>query len=289
MSDLSARTKSGSVEEFKASWRHRPEATYNHWTKGPVRNQIQLAFRSHWEVFSDLIGNRAPGRVLEVGCGRGSLSSYFADNGWDVTLLDTSPEVIEIAGSIFANNGHSAEFVIGDALSLPFEDRQFDAVTSIGLLEHFEEPERALDEQWRMLKPGGWLLCYIVPERPDNLQRHFNWLNWLLKKVALFAANKKRVPKPEIFRSDGGSERYLPSIEKYAPTQIVITGMYSMPMISHSPEFPFTLLPAPLERFLVAIFHAALSVRRRIFGKHGWLCDERNGQAFLLAARRGET
>ncbi len=182
MSDLSARTKSGSVEEFKASWRHRPEATYNHWTKGPVRNQIQLAFRSHWEVFSDLIGDHAPGRVMRSGVGGALFRATLRTMDGMLLCSTLPPEVIEIAKSIFANNRHSAEFVLGDALSLPFGDRQFDAVTSIGLLEHFEEPEKALDEQWRMLKPGGWLLCYIVPERPDNLQRHFNWLNWVLKR-----------------------------------------------------------------------------------------------------------
>jgi len=282
------RKRTGSVEAFDSSWRERSESQYNHWTSGPVRNQIQLAFRSHWEVFSELIGNRPPGNVLEVGCGRGSLSSYFADSGWEATLLDSSPEAIETARKVFATNRHKAQFVVGDALDLPFEDGCFDVVASIGLLEHFEELRMPIDEQWRMLKPGGWLLCYIVPERPDNLQRHFNWINGVLKAaIGRFGAEKTSSPKPFLFRSDAGSESYIPHLKPHAPAKIVVTGMYSMPMISHSPEFPFTLLPAPLERVLVALFKTALWTRRILTGKHGWLCKERNGQAFLVAAQRG--
>lgn len=281
------RKRTGSVEAFDSSWRERSESLYNHWTAGPVRNQIQLAFRSHWEVFSELIGNRQPGKVLEVGCGRGSLSSYFADNGWEATLLDSSNEAIETARKIFPKNGHSARFVVGDALDLPFEDGSFDVVASIGLLEHFEELSSPISEQWRMLKPGGWLLCYIVPERPDNLQRYFNWINGILKAtIGRLGPDKKSLPKPILYRSDAGSEVYLRHLKPYTPEKIAVTGMYSMPMISHSPEFPFTLLPDPLERVLVAVFKLALRMRRVLTGKHGWLCKERNGQAFLIAAQR---
>jgi SAM-dependent methyltransferase len=222
-----------------------------------------------------------------VGCGRGSLSSYFAANGWQATLLDSSPEIIEIAQKVFMTNGHEARFVIGDALDLPFDDGSFDVVASIGLLEHFERPGRVLDEQWRMLKPGGWLLCYIVPERPDNLQRYFNWINRLLAAtVGRWRGGKSPVAKPELYRSDAGSRTYLPYVECHHPVQLIVTGMYSMPMISHSPEFPFSLLPSPMERVLVAAFMAALNVRRLLTGRHGWLCKERNGQAFLIAAQR---
>lgn len=287
MPETASQTRKGSVEEFRDNWRGRRESTYNHWTRGAPRNQIQLAFRYHWEVFSNLIGERPPGRVLEVGCGRGSLSSHFAANGWSPTLLDTSPEVLGIAADIFAANGHAAGFVVGDANCLPFQEGEFDVVASIGLLEHFEDASQTIDEQWRVLAPGGWLLCYIVPERPDNLQRYFNWINAGLKGAARLAGHAGgTASKREIFRSDAGSEIYLPLLRKHNPSRVVVTGMYSMPMISHSPEFPFSLLPAPLERILVQLFRAAVWARGKLTGRHGWLCDERQGQAFLVAGQK---
>jgi len=285
--ETASQTRKGSVEEFRDNWRGRRESTYNHWTPGPPRNQIQLAFSYHWEVFSELLGERPPGRLLEVGCGRGSLSSHFAAHGWSPTLLDTSAEVLAIAADIFARNGHAARFIVGDANGLPFPAGQFDAVASIGLLEHFEDASQTIDEQWRVLAPGGWLLCYIVPERPDNLQRYFNWINATLKAVARLAGHAGGASaKRAIFRSDAGSEIYLPPLRKHEPARLVVTGMYSMPMISHSPEFPFSLLPAPLERVLVVLFRAAVWLRGKLTGRHGWLCEERNGQAFLVAAQK---
>ena len=88
----------GEVRNFEKNWREASEAHYLHWTRGEPQNQIQLAFRQHWLTFLELIEpNIDGGSVLEVGCGRGSLSAYFSDNGWDCTLLDLSESAIELA------------------------------------------------------------------------------------------------------------------------------------------------------------------------------------------------
>jgi len=282
--------RSGSKNEFRANWSSRKESQYNHWTKGSPTNQVQFAFRNHWEVFSALMGNRPPGVSLEVGCGRGSLSSYFAANGWQTSLLDFSPEVIDIAAKIFETNAHKGHFVTGDANDLPFEDNSFDTVSSIGLLEHFEDASITLQEQWRVLKPGGWIFAYIVPERPNNVQKYFRWLNTVLKHtVGRLLAKKDSVQKQDIYRNDYTSNAYLPVVEKFSPNRIVVTGMYSMPMISHSPEFPFSLLPPAMEKVLVALFGAAVTIRKHITSRHGWLCSEPMGQAFLIAIEKRTT
>jgi ubiquinone/menaquinone biosynthesis C-methylase UbiE len=280
----------GSTDEFDRNWRQREEAAYNHWTRGRPRNQVQLAFRSHWQVFNELMGplSQTKGRSLEVGCGRGSLSSYFADAGWEATLLDYSGSVLETAKAVFARNGHNAEFVTGDANALPFPDDSFDVTSSIGLLEHFEEVRLPISEQLRVLRPGGWFFGYIVPERPDNLQRYFNWVNALLKLVSRlgFGKRKEKPAKTEIFRSDNYSEHYIEAMKGLEYEELTVFGMYSMPMISHSPEFPFSLLPAPLELVLTRVFEGAIWLRRRLTGRHGWVCSEAMGQAFLVAFKK---
>lgn len=280
----------GSTDEFDRNWRMRQEATYNHWTAGSPENQVQLAFRSHWEVFRELIGPLAErrGKALEVGCGRGSLSSYFAADGWDVTLLDYSQAVIDTARRVFATNGHQGEFVTGDANELPFPDDSFDVTYSIGLLEHFEDVRPPIAESLRVLRPGGWFLGYIVPERPDNLQRYFNWINRILKLIARICQGKGDIkpPKAPIYRSDLDSRRYIDAIAGLEYENLTVFGMYSLPMISHSPEFPFSLLPKPVERVLTQIFRCVLGVRKTVTGRHGWICSEPMGQAFLLAFRK---
>jgi ubiquinone/menaquinone biosynthesis C-methylase UbiE len=281
---------SGSTDEFDRNWRERQEAAYNHWTAGNPVNQVQLAFRSHSEVFTELIGPlaRRRGQALEVGCGRGSLSSYFAADGWDVTLLDYSQTVIDTARRAFATNGHQAEFVTGDANDLPFPDNSFDVTYSIGLLEHFEDVRQPIAESLRVLRPGGWFLGYIVPERPDNLQRYFNWINRILKLVAQVfrVTHNTKPPKAVIYRSDLDSRRYIEAVAGLEYENLTVFGMYSLPMLSHSPEFPFSLLPKPVEWVLTQIFRSVLWMRKVITGRHGWICSEQMGQAFLLAFRK---
>lgn len=98
-------------------------------------------------------------KILEVGCGRGSISSYFADQGYQCHLLDYSPEIFDIARDIFEKNRHWGRYVQGDARSLPYVDDTFDIVVSIGLLEHFESVEQLLAEQVRVLSPRGPVSC----------------------------------------------------------------------------------------------------------------------------------
>ena len=227
------------------------------------------------------------GKALEVGCGRGSLSSYFAEKGWDCTLLDSSRSVLETARNIFSVNGHRAEFVQGDANALLFPDGIFDVVFSVGLLEHFENPRQPIAEQVRVLKPGGWFFGYVVPERRENIQKYFRALNAILAGIAKVSGNyRRKPPKEEIYRSDHRSDYYLACMKGIEFTNMVTFGMYSLPMISHSPQFPFSLLPPPVERVLAGIFRATLSLRRARSGRHGWICSERMGQAFLIACQK---
>ena len=276
---------SGSVREFDANWCGRKEAQYNHWTRGRPRNQIQLAFRRHWLLFQSIMHGRGYRSCLEVGCGRGSISSYFADSGMDCTLLDSSESVLETARGIFARNGHKARFVHGNALALPFEDDSFDVVVSIGLLEHFEDVRGPIHEQHRTLRPGGLFLGYIVPERPDNVQRYFHWVNSSLAAIARLLQGKvaETTHKADIYRSDYGSEQYLSVFNALPIRDLLVSGVYPLPMISHSPAFPFTLLPAPTELILTRLFEAALWLRGRFGPIDPWLCDEKFGQAFLVA------
>ena len=101
----------GSVTAFDQNWSKRKETTYTHWTRGNPKNQIQLAFRNHWITFNELLDGRVGNKkCLEIGCGRGSLSAYFADENWDCTLLDISSIVIEQAKIAFNNAKLKANF-----------------------------------------------------------------------------------------------------------------------------------------------------------------------------------
>ena len=271
----------GDGASFDKNWRSTEEAHYLHWTRGEPENQIQLAFRQHWLTFQDLIGVDFNGtRVLEVGSGRGSLSAYFADANWDCTLLDLSSAAIEVARSAFARHDLQAKFDVGDCLSMPYEDSSFDLVFSIGLLEHFEQIEKAISEQVRVLAPNGLFIGYIVPRLPDNVQKNYRWFCDLLK--ALMPPGHT-VEKTAVFRSDTLSPPYLEVMKLAGLQNINAIGIYPLPMISHSIEFPFSLLSPPAEIVLVKHLIEMLDKRRKINGGNNpWLCPEGEGQAFLV-------
>ena len=276
----------GEAESFDDNWKIRSEAHYLHWTRGQIENQIQLAFRNHWEVFSSLLeacdDYNGGKRVLEVGCGRGSLSAYFSDAGYDCSLLDISAQAIKIAKEAFAQNQLDADFHVGDAENLQFDENSFDIVFSIGLLEHFEELDNVISEQIRILDQGGMWFGYIVPEYTDNIQQDYKWINAVLKQY-MSGIETAQPQKASIFRSDYGSERYIPVLEKNGLMIRGVSGIYSTPMISHSIDFPFSLMPQKAELELVEHLKMLLGRRKEKNPQiHPWLCTEGFGNAFLI-------
>jgi SAM-dependent methyltransferase len=275
----------GDGESFDRNWVETQEAHYLHWTREKPANQIQLAFRQHWLTFQELLPTDLLGRrVLEVGCGRGSLSAYFADAGWDCTLLDISEAAIDLARGAFARHDLKARFEVGDCLNMSFETGSFDLVFSIGLLEHFEEIEAAIAEQVRILAPGGVFIGYVVPHIPENVQKDHAWICDIL--AAIIPANPAAAKTP-VFRSDDLSPPYLRAMEKAGLSALGASGTYPLPMISNSPDFPFTLLPPAAERILVDHFETMLEARRKEGGgSNPWFCEETEGQAFLVWGRK---
>lgn len=102
-------------------------------------------------------------RVLDVCCGTGDIALALAQHGAEVTGLDFSHAMLEIAKtrsqkSLITNRKavfHTPVFVQGDAMQLPFPDNSFDAVTVGYGLRNLANWEFGLKEMTRVTKPGG--------------------------------------------------------------------------------------------------------------------------------------
>ncbi|URK17345.1 class I SAM-dependent methyltransferase [Thalassospira sp. GO-4] len=281
----------GSQSAFDDNWQNRSETDYVHWTKTEPANQIQFAFRQHWLLFNELLEQQPlkNKEVLEVGCGRGSLSMYFADAGCNCTLIDSSEQAISTARRLFARNGLNARIEVGNALELNDPDDSYDVVFSIGLLEHFDNIAAPLAEQVRVLKPGGTLFVYVVPEDSGDIQRDYEWINDLLQASFDGLNNEKdSTPKEkeEVYRNGYLPQRYVDTLKTLGIPSPEFSGVYSVPMISHSIYFPFTLNNPEMEKILTRHFSNIVSEQTKSSGKNGWLCEAGYGNAFLVWGKK---
>jgi SAM-dependent methyltransferase len=96
-----------------------------------------------------------PATLLDMGCGTGWTSLFFAKNGYSVTGTDISPEMIEFANLNKKNSGvQNVTFLVSDYEQDPF-DNAFDCVVFFDSLHHAEDEEVALSMSYRALKSGG--------------------------------------------------------------------------------------------------------------------------------------
>jgi len=107
-------------------------------------------------------------RLLEIGCGMGYDSLEFIRRGVRVTAVDLSPRAVEFCKQHFHVVGADAEEVrVDNALSLSFPDESFDAVWSNGVLHASGDTQRAIDEVYRVLKPGGRAIISHFYRKPS--------------------------------------------------------------------------------------------------------------------------
>lgn len=123
-----------------------------------------------YEAAADRIADDRPGRVLDWGCGYGQLSHLLKVRGLDVASIEWDPDCQE--GEIRRLDRYpDVEAVLTrDPVGLPYPDHSFDAVLSMGVLEHVQSPEGSLDEIHRVLRPGGTLYVYKLPNRSSYLE-----------------------------------------------------------------------------------------------------------------------
>ena len=106
--------------------------------------------------------------LLEVGCGMGYDSLEFIRRGVRVTAVDLSPRAVEFCKQHFQVVGADAQEVrVENALALSFPDESFDAVWSNGVLHASGDTQKAIDEVFRVLKPGGRAIISHFYRKPS--------------------------------------------------------------------------------------------------------------------------
>ncbi|WP_217695741.1 class I SAM-dependent methyltransferase [Mycobacterium sp. SP-6446] len=117
------------------------------------------------------------GDMLEVAPGPGYFAVEMAKGAaYRVTGLDISRTMVELARKNAAEAGVEVDFRHGNASAMPFPDESFDLLTCSAAFKNFSEPHQALQEMYRVLRPGGMAL--VVDLRKDvpmsEIKQHFD-------------------------------------------------------------------------------------------------------------------
>jgi ubiquinone/menaquinone biosynthesis C-methylase UbiE len=108
---------------------------------------------------------RKSSRILELGCGDGSLWANNMDripDGFDITLTDFSEGMLMDAKKKLEPQIDKFKFKLVDAETIPFEDESFDAVIANHMLYHVQDIEKVFSEIKRVLKKGGYFYASTV-------------------------------------------------------------------------------------------------------------------------------
>lgn len=104
------------------------------------------------EAIDWLLPARTTRNVLDLGAGTGKLTARLVERGWDVVAVDPIPEMLEVLSA--ALPGTPA--LLGTAEQIPLPDDSMDAVL-VAQAWHWFDPQRAVAEVARVLRPGGRL------------------------------------------------------------------------------------------------------------------------------------
>jgi ubiquinone/menaquinone biosynthesis C-methylase UbiE len=145
--------------------------------------------------------------VLEVAPGPGFLAIEMARNGkMRVTGLDISRTFVDLARRNAAQAGVRVDFRSGNAAQMPFGENSFDLLVCRAAFKNFSEPEKALQEMRRVLRPGGTGI--IIDLRRDTsmteIQRYIDrmdlnaWNRWVTMLTFRFMLLKRAYTKQEL-------------------------------------------------------------------------------------------
>lgn len=190
-------------------------------SKYDIMNDVMsMGIHRVWkDAMMDWLAPRAGQKLLDVAGGTGDISFRFLKRAGYAhsTVLDlTEPMLVE--GRKRAEAGQMADqldWVVGDAMALPFADNTFDVYTISFGIRNVTRPQVALNEAFRVLKPGGRLMVLEFSQIPNDM------LQWIYDRYSF-----NMIPRMgKIIANDWDSYQYLVESIRNFPDQETFLNM----------------------------------------------------------------
>lgn len=135
-------------------------ATFFHDPTPYLSRSYNLRLRA--EVVRELLGDRRPESILDIGCGDGSLSLPLLREGAHLVLLDLTESMLEAARARVPEAFRDqVSFRHGDVMAQDLPEHAFDLVLCLGVLAHVESPEAVIDRVCGLVRPGGLAILTV--------------------------------------------------------------------------------------------------------------------------------
>ncbi len=141
-----------------------------------------------WEALGHLALRLVPAiTVADLGAGEGLVSQLIARRAEKVWCIDNSPKMVEVGTELAKKNGlANLAYKLGDIEQVPLPDKSVDLAILSQALHHASHPQTAVNEAFRILKPGGQLLVLDLKEHDFEKAREAYGDLWLgFKESAL--------------------------------------------------------------------------------------------------------
>ncbi len=132
----------------------------------PDHGLLDPTVRAAWRELLEDVLPLPPAKVLDVGCGTGSLSILLAELGYDVTALDLAPRMLERARAKAEVAGVTVAFYEADASDPHHVGNRFDVVLGRHVVWLLPDPGAAFDRWLRLMSPRGRLV--LIEGRWNN-------------------------------------------------------------------------------------------------------------------------
>lgn len=194
MSEMSDRKISAvdavTTEEVRAFWQHNPlcvsgnpyepsTATFFDFYNEQRESIESISYSYALHEYPAFKGKK----VLDVGSGNGYVLSKYAAEGAEVFGIDITEAGIDLCRKRFELQGLSGDFRVADAQNLSFPNDFFDCVCSMGVLHHVPDTQRAINEIFRVLKPGGRLIVMFYHRHSAKYQFKYRVLSLFTDKT----------------------------------------------------------------------------------------------------------